>query len=52
MMQAVSWAYHCFSLLLMVIYDPSVPRIGPGYLEGQKLLKVLYFKQDKYLFAS
>lgn len=37
---AMAMAYHCFSMLLMAIHDPTVPKMGPEFLESQKRVKV------------
>lgn len=39
-MTAFGLAYYYFSSLLMTIYDPTISRIGPMYLAGQKRIKV------------
>lgn len=38
--QAMAIAYYYFSMLLMAIHDPTVPRMGPALLESQKQVEV------------
>ncbi|KAK7903657.1 hypothetical protein LTR67_001677 [Exophiala xenobiotica] len=37
---AFALSYHYLSMLLMTVYDPSVPKIGPLMLEGRKRIDV------------
>lgn len=37
---ALAVGYYFFSMLLMVVHDPAMPRMGPEFLESQKRVKV------------
>lgn len=39
-MPALAVVYYFFSMLLMVVHDPAIPRMGPEFLESQKRVKV------------
>ncbi|KAI0011840.1 hypothetical protein F4779DRAFT_615244 [Xylariaceae sp. FL0662B] len=33
---SIAMAYHLFSMVLMAVYDPTIPKIGPGASDAQK----------------
>lgn len=44
MFTVVGLAYWHLAMLLLAVYDPTLPKIGPKYLEGRERTRVRHLR--------